>query len=522
MKKPFYKIMLAASVMLSFNVSAQIISTVAGNNALSAGFTGDGGAATAATLAYPGASVVDAAGNIYIADKDNHCVRKVNTSGVISTFAGTGGAFGLYGDGGAANAANLNAPLSVCLDAAGNLYIADFGNHRVRKVNTSGIISTVAGSSVGLGGDGSAATAAFLNYPTDVSMDASGNLYICDYGNQRIRKVNTSGIISTFAGSTGGYSGDGAAATAAKLSSPNGVFAAPSGQVYIADMGNNCIRKVDIAGVITTIAGNTSSGYTGDGGAATAANMNSPSFVTTDVAGNVFFSDMNNAVIRKVNTAGIITTVAGTGVFGYGGDGGAATAALFNYPTGVTFDPAGNLFVTTQESHVVRKITADVVTLSGTTTVCVGQTTTLTCSTPDGAWTSSAPATATVSSSGVVTGVAAGTVNIDYKQGLYNGTTLVTVNVCPSLDVNKQVSANAALSIYPNPSKGLFAVSLPQSGNAAILTIVDVLGKTVATRNIDKTQTLVTFSDNDLAPGNYVIKVASGDKVYREKVVIMK
>ena len=209
MKKKIYTIKSASFAICIIGmfsavcVNAQTISTYAGNGA--SGYTGDGAAATAAKLSSPGSSCTDAAGNLYIADKNNNVIRKVGTDGIISTIVGTGTA-GNTGDGGAATAATISAPLSVKVDATGNLFIADFGNGRIRKVTPAGIISTVAGTTNGFAGDGAAATAAQINNPTDVVVDAAGNIYICDYGNNKIRKVTTAGIISTIAGSTAGSS----------------------------------------------------------------------------------------------------------------------------------------------------------------------------------------------------------------------------------------------------------------------------------------------------------------------------
>ena len=289
MKKNLYTFSVAALMLFSFGAKAQIIGRVAGTG--TNGYTGDGVSATTSGLNNPGKAVVDAAGNVYIADKANSLIRKVNTSGIITTIAGTVGSIGFNGDGAAATAAILNNPLSVGLDASGNnLYIADFGNNRIRKVNFStGIITTVAGSTSGFGGDGGAATAANLSQPTDVTLDAAGNIYICDYANHHIRKVNPAGIISSIAGTSGGFAGDGGAATAAQLYAPNGVCVDGIGNVYIADLGNQRVRKVDAAGIITTYAGSVA-GFAGDGGAATAAQLNDPSFVTTDIAGNVFIT----------------------------------------------------------------------------------------------------------------------------------------------------------------------------------------------------------------------------------------
>ena len=229
---------------------------------------------------------VDAAGNLFIADGSNNRIRKVDPAGTISTVAGTGvgGGFGFSGDGGPATGAQLNAPFGVFVDAAGNLFIADVGNHRIRKVDPAGTISTVAGTGVGgfsgFSGDGGPATEAQLHFPAGVFVDAAGNLFIADASNHRIRKMDPAGTISTVAG-TGveGFSGDGGPATEAQLHFPAGVFVDAAGNLFIADASNHRIRKVDPAGTISTVAGTGTAGFSGDGGPATGAQLNGPSGV---------------------------------------------------------------------------------------------------------------------------------------------------------------------------------------------------------------------------------------------------
>ena len=296
---------------------------------------------------------MDTAGNIYIADENNNRLRKVTAStGIISTVAGDGKE-GYSGDGGAATSAELNYPTGVTLDTAGNIYIMDYFNYRVRKVTVStGIISTVAGDGTeGYSGDGGKATSAELGYATGVAVDVAGNIYIADYDNYRIRKVTAStGVISTVAG-TGkyGYSGDGEAATSAELGLPYGVAVDTAGNIYIADTGNNRIRKVTAStGKISTLAGDGTAGYSGDGGAATSAELNGPSGVALDAAGNIYIADEQNERIRKLTVStGIISTVAGDGTAGYSDDGGSATSAELASPIGVAVDKAGNIYIST-------------------------------------------------------------------------------------------------------------------------------------------------------------------------------
>ena len=282
-------------------------------------------------------------GNEYISDSFNFVIRKVSVGGIITTVAGQQSLGGSYsGDGGAATNAALYYPTGLTLDGQGNLYIADARNNVVREVHTNGIITTVAGNySLGgeYSGDGGAATNAALNYPYAVGMDTAGNLYIAENGNNVVRKVDTNGIITTVAGNQslgGGYSGDGGAATNAALSGPDGVAFDGAGNLYISESGNNVVRKVTAAGIISTVAGNHSlgGGYSGDGGAATNAALSNPNDVVADGAGNLYIPDYYNNVVRKVNTAGIISTVAGNHSrgAGYSGDGGAATNATLDIP----------------------------------------------------------------------------------------------------------------------------------------------------------------------------------------------
>ena len=342
-----------------------VISTVAGN-----GFTYalDGGAATGAALDGPEDVAFDAARNLYIAEGSR--IREIAPgSGIISTVAG-GAASGFFGDGGPATGATLSAPSGLAVDAAGNLYIADTQNQRIRKVSAgSGIISTVAGSgAVGLNtgsfsGDGGPATAATLNVPLGVALDAAGNLYIADQSNHRIRKVDAgSGIISTVAGGgnkPSGFSGDGGAATAATLYYPDGVALDTAGNLYIADTSNNRIRKVAAgSGIISTVAGNGSDKFFGDGGPATAAAI-APFGVALDAAGNLYIVDgINNRIFEVTAGSGIISTVAGNGAYGFSGDGGAATAASLNQPFGVALDVDGNLFIADAGSNRIRAVLA--------------------------------------------------------------------------------------------------------------------------------------------------------------------
>jgi sugar lactone lactonase YvrE len=290
-------------------------------------------------------------------------------SSFIYTIAGNGSS-GNSGDGGLATEAQLNEPYASVLDASGNLYFTDTTNNVVRRVvAATGVITTFAGNGThGYSGDNGPATSAQLSFPTGLAFDKSGNLYISDYGNNVVRKVvMATGAITTIAGNgSAGSSGDGGPATAAQLSYPLGLATDSAGNLYIAD-GFDCIRKVAAqTGVITTVAGNRQAGYSGDGGPATAAELEYPSAVATDAAGNLYIADRDNNVIRKVNAStGVISTVAGNGfgagtfvTGGYTGDGGPATSAELSSPTGVAVDTAGNLYIADGNNLVIRMVTA--------------------------------------------------------------------------------------------------------------------------------------------------------------------
>ena len=338
-----------------------IVSTVAGNG--TAGYSGDGGAATSAEINYPRDVAIDPSGNLYIADASNHCIRKVNSSGTISTFAGHCGTSGYTGDGGAATSAYLFNPGGVALDGAGNLYIADTNNNVVRMVSGStGNISRVAGNyTATFAGDGGAATSASLNLPGFVAIDAAGNFYISDVANARVRMVTVStGVITTFAGNgTAGYNGDGIAATSAEINSPGRLAFDAAGNLYIPEKANHRIRMVSAStSNISTVAGTGTQSYSGDGGAATSATLNQPNGALVDAAGDLYIADYGNSRIRVVNaTTQVITTVVGNGTAAYSGDGGSATSAELNTPIGLALTGNGNLYIADYRNHRVRLVT---------------------------------------------------------------------------------------------------------------------------------------------------------------------
>jgi len=400
--------MQASSItVLGVTIASGNIGTVAGSSTY--GMSGDTGPATSAQLNQPNGVAVDSSGNLYIADTGNSRVRKVNTTGTITTIAGDG-TQGCIGDGAAATGAELNSPVGVAADAAGNIYIADDLGCNIRVVNTQAssitvlgvtvapmAIASVAGDNVqGYNSDGIPATSAELNLPRGVALDSSGNLYIADTGNARIREVNTSGTINTVAGDgTAGYSGDSGPATSAEISAPFGVALDGSRDLYIADENNSQgisdyrIRMVTSGGTISTVAGNGNADYSGDGQTATGAQLSFPSDVTVDAAGNLYIADSFNNVVRAVNTQsttitllgvtippGDIATVAGNESLHncsittnqcFGGDGGPATSAELNLPEGVALDGAGNLYIADSGNARVREVN-----LSGTISTVAG------------------------------------------------------------------------------------------------------------------------------------------------------
>ena len=327
------------------NVVARIsrdgmLAVVAGNGIRSGGFSGDGGMATAARLNSPQRVALDSAGNLYIADTANHRIRKVSVDGTISTVAGTGEA-GFSGDKGAATSAQLNSPYGLAVSSSGVLYIADTSNNRVRRVDGSGAIDTVAGSGDVLG-DGGPAASASLYQPYDVAVDSSGNLYIADLGNGRVRKVNAQGVISTLASGIG---------------HARGLAVDANGNVYVANgWGYNQVLKIDSSGNVSVVAGTGASGLSGDGGPATAALFSAPPGVAVDAAGNLYVADHGNHRVRKVSTLGTITTLAGSGRPDLSGDGGPAAGATLKGPTALAMDSSGSLYIADSGNSRVRRI----------------------------------------------------------------------------------------------------------------------------------------------------------------------
>jgi uncharacterized protein (TIGR03437 family) len=351
------------TLFLSWSAFGQTytISTVAGNGGY--GFSGDGGPAVSAQLYNPSCVAVDSAGNLYICDSGNFRVREVS-NGVITTVAGNGTP-GYSGDSGPATKAQLNGISGIAVDSAGNLYIADEFNNRVRKVS-NGAITTVAGDGTpGYSGDNGPATSAELSGPSGVAVDSAGNLYICDAGNFRVREVSN-GTITTLVGTgTAGYTGDNGPAASAAVSYPSGVAVDSAGNIYICDSGNNTVREIS-NGMIITVAGNGTPGFSGDNGPATSAQLAEPKGVAVNSAGNLYIADFGNDRIRQVAN-GVITTVAGNGTYGFSGDNGPATNAQLDVPEGVAVGAAGSVYIADLGNGRIRELVALSVSISAVT-----------------------------------------------------------------------------------------------------------------------------------------------------------
>ena len=331
--------------------------TVAGSGAI--GFSGDGGSAFEASMNQPFDLAPTPDGGFLVVEKGNNVVRKVSGTGEITTVAGTGTA-GFSGDGGPATDAELSGPYGVALTPDGGFLIADTGNQRIRKVSPSGTITTVAGTgTAGFSGDGGAATAAGLNTPTGVAATSDGGFLVADFENNRIRGVDAEGMITTVAGNgSTAHSGDEGPAVGAGIYHPLGVAATADGGFLIAASGENRVRRVSAGGTIATVAGNGGNGYSGEGGAATNAQVYDPTGVAELPGGGMLIAEWGNRTVRTVTSAGTISTVAGNGGYGYSGDGGSPTSASLLDPAGVAPAPDGGFLIADPGNARVRWVTA--------------------------------------------------------------------------------------------------------------------------------------------------------------------
>ena len=364
-------VLAAALLLAGGGAAAQTIATVAGDHALAGGFGGDGGPAVSAQLDRPVAVTTDGKGNVFIVDQIYNVIRRFTVGGTIATVAGTASIMDSFaGDGGPALSASFSGPTSVAVDATGRVFVADAANRRIRMFTVGGTISTVAGGGSAAGndglGDGGPATQAKLTEPQGVAVDGNGNVFVADTYDFVVRMFTVGGNISVVAGTpgSGGSTGDGGPATSAKLASPAALAIDGAGHIYIADNGGHVVRMFTVGGNITTIAGTPGkSGYGGDGGPATAALLDGPGGVTLDAAGNLYIADTGNDAVRKVTPGGTITTVAGGGTSAGSdglGDGGPAPLASLASPNGVVPDGAGNILVADTADNLVRSFSATV------------------------------------------------------------------------------------------------------------------------------------------------------------------
>lgn len=444
-------LLLSFAILQLATTHAQIITTIAGNG--TAGYSGDSALAVNALISHPNQLAFDQAGNLYIAEDYNNIIRKIDVLGNIYTVAGNGTA-GFSGDGGLAVNAQLDRATGVAVDKFGNIYICDADNHRIRKVNTAGIISTIAGTGVdGYSGDSSLATAAEIGFCSSICLDTAGNIYFATQTTGYcVRKIDAAGIITTVAGTgVSGYNGDGILAVNAQLKAPAAVFVDASNNLYIGDLYDFRIRKVNAAGIISTIAGTGAPGSGGDGGPATSAQLFYPYGIVADAAGNVYICESGNNKIRKINPSGQMSTFAGVGGFfgGYSGDGGAPLLAQFTNPSAITLDAAGNVYVGDFGNNAVRKIT-----------------------------------------------------------------TLVS-------SISPEISNELEANIYPNPSSTNLIIAFAAEQTNSIINIHNLLGEEIKT--IRFTGKNCEISTAELTEGVYILTVMNGDRnVLNKKIVVRK
>ena len=460
------------------------VSTFAGSGAIGS----TDGIAASASFYRPSGVTVDATGNIYVADTYNQKIRKITPSGVVSTFAGNGSAGAT--DGPAANA-SFYGPSGITIDATGYIYVADIGSRKIRKITPAGIVSTIAGSGLAGSNDGPAANASFYGC-SGVTVDASGNIYVADSFNNKIRKITPAGVVSTFAGNGSAGATDGPAATAS-FSDPSGVTIDTAGIIYVADSGNNKIRKITPAGVVSTVAGSGVRGYTN--GPAATASFYLPSGVALDAAGNIYVADHYNQIIRKITPAGIVSTVAGiNGVFG--STDGSLAIASFDFPNGVALDSSGYIYVADSKNDKIRKITLTSYEVSPNLPVGLSfdSTTGIISGTP----TASSPAT-----------------NYVITAHTMGGTTSTTLNISVGNLSTDSFEVKNNLKIYPNPTTGNVTIELNNLNNAN-LQVSDINGRILLNQKLDNT-TVIDVSGFPSA--TYLFKVNSDQGTATSKVI---
>lgn len=437
----------------------------------------------------------------------------------ITTIAG-GNAAGYGPDNVQATASKLNTPTAVATDDSGNVFIADKTNNRIRKVSKTGMITTVAGTgTAGYTGDGAAATLATLSAPSGVARDNNtGNLYIADFGNNVVRQVTPTGVITTIAGQgpTGvGYTGDNGPATASKLDAPVDVAVNPNSDIFIVDQSNFCIRKIDgVSGVITTYAGTGSGGFNFDNVIATTAQLNIPTNVCSDKFGNIYIVDQNNYRVRKVDaTTKMISTVAGTGVGGYNNNGELAVDAKLQYPSGVAVDGSGNIFIS--DNDEVRLISA----LTGDISIYAGEYDSVSFAGDGGP--------ATVSKLNTPKGLAVDTSGNVYLADEGNNR-IRKITKRNTTGIQQVAMQNGNIQLLPNPNNGAFIIkgSLNLATDEAVSFLVtDMLGQAVYENSImahkGMVNTPITLGSS-LPDGCYLLHIRSGTQNEITRFVIQK
>jgi hypothetical protein len=471
--KKFFLALFMGAAMIS---NSQTITTSCGTS--TSGYSGDNGPASSATIhAINGQVSFDVNGNLYFADTYSHAIRRIDkNTGVITTIAGTG-TLGFSGDGGAATSAQLHYPGGVAVDNNMNIYICDYSNHRIRKVAPSGTITTICGNGTASStGDGSLAINATINGPGQICIDPAGNIFFGQYnGDWKIRKIATTGIITTYCGTgVNSNTGNGGSATVATCSEPYAITSDALGNIYFAAYnGNNNgaqVRKIDVNGTVTAFAGTGVQGSSGDGGPATAALMQRIMGISINNLGEMFIADNGDQRIRKVSINGNISTYAGAGAFGFGGDGGAAISATLQQPFGIANYGCDTYFIDSNGDRI-RKITNGTASVTAVTSatnyICIGESATLTASGANTyTWNPGALTGNTIVISPTVT--TSYSVNVTNTLGCY-GSAMVSQSVSLCTGIENRNSNNTVYGIYPNPNLGVFQLVLGSDAEAVII-----------------------------------------------------
>jgi sugar lactone lactonase YvrE len=484
-----YKVGTVITTLAPNNIGGEIPATIPNKVTTLAG-SGSGGStdgiSTIASFSYPSDVATDASGNIYVADHFSNKIRKITPEGVVTTLAGSGTSGSTDGTG---TVASFYLPSGVATDASNNVYVADQYNHKIRKITQEGKVITLAGSGTSGSTDGTG-TAASFSYPSGVATDASGNIYVADYANYKIRKITQEGVVTTLAGN-GSYGSTDGKGTAASFGRPGGVATDASGNVYVADQSNNKIRKITPEGIVTTLAGNGSTGSID--GKGTAASFYRPFGLATDASGNLFIADQENNKIRKITQTGEVTTLAGSG--SDGSTDSIGIAAGFSHPAGVTTDASGNLFIADQENNKIRKIALYGYSISPDLPagLCFDATTGTINGTPTIV---STPITymVTASNNG---GICTSSLNIAVSEVTFSG-----------------VTTSVALCVYPNPTTNNFRVK--GINGIANLVVYDLNGKKCLDLQIEKEQPV---SVKQLPTGMYVIKLQTAERIETLKLI---